>query len=123
MPPFVVPSIYTAQPIISIAVIRKDEIAGLKKKIFLGVLWSKTGIFLTQIGTSARKTGEIDSEITQEALNQLRDELGMLGIKTTIITGKFDLNSHRCPVYIFASNGGGSGKNKAEVSRSVSRQR
>jgi hypothetical protein len=123
MPPFDVPTIYIRQPIISMAVIRKDYIAGLKKKIFDGVLWSKTGSVLAQIGSCDQNKAKVDSEVTQEALDKLRDELGVLGISTTIITGELDLTSHRYPVYIFASNGGGSGAHKTKVSRSISGQR
>jgi hypothetical protein len=123
MPPFIVPSIYTDQPVISMAVIRKDYVAGLKKKIFEGVLWSKTGTVLLQIGSCDRNKTKVDSEVTQEAINQLRDELGMLGIATTIIIGDLDLTTHRYPVYIFASSGGGCGADKTEVLNNLPGQR
>jgi hypothetical protein len=115
MPMFIMPSIYPSQPIICSAIANKSFIGAYKKKILDAVLWSKEGSILVKIGSCDLRKEKVDSELTQEAVTKLRDELGCLGILTTIITGDLDLESHRYPVYLLAS-GGGSGKNKTEIS-------
>lgn len=105
MPPFEAPTFYPAQKIVSYAVVCRDRacIAAWRRQIIKAVLWSKEGSILIKIGSCDKDRKKVDSGVTQEALNELRDELGLLGIATNIITGEIDLSTQKCPVYLFAS--------------------
>lgn len=106
MPIFIMPTIYTHQPIISTMMIDKNYIRSVKQKILDRLLLSKEGSILVQIGSADIKK-EISSTFTQEALTKLRGELGSLSISTAIITGELDLTALRYPVYLLATRGGG----------------
>jgi hypothetical protein len=108
MPIFNIPPIFTAHaPILDQVMMGKDKayIQELKKKIVAGVLQSKEGTILLKLGDCDIQGKSVNCRLSQEGLLKLRDEVGKLGIATTIIKGDIpDTYTRRCPIYIFASN-------------------
>jgi hypothetical protein len=108
MPILTIPAIFTAHsPIVDQIMVSKDKayILELKKKIVQGVLESKDGVILLKVGDCDVHGKSVNCRLSQQGLNKLRDEVGKLGIATTIIKGDTpDFDTDRCPVYIFASN-------------------
>jgi hypothetical protein len=94
-------------PIIDQVMVSKDraDILELKKKIVNAVLKSKDGVCLAKLGECSPDGKNVQCRLSQECLNKLRNELGLLGIASSIIKGEIaDPKTHKCPVYLFATN-------------------
>lgn len=104
-----IPMIFTAKtPIIDQIMVGRDKSYRLeiKKKVVAGVLRSKEGVCLVRLGDCDPNGQNVQCRLSQEGLNKLRDELGILGIASSIIKGDTpDPKTHKVPVYLFASNG------------------
>lgn len=105
MPFFTTPAIYAATPYIDkVMISRQDSLVRTwKKKIIEVLLRTNQGSILVKMGSCDLKTGKVDTEVSEEALNKLRHDLGSLGIATTIITGEKPIQG-RYPLYLFCTN-------------------
>jgi hypothetical protein len=95
-------------PVIDQARLGKDKayIASLKKQIVEALLKAKDGSILAKLGDCDAQGNKVNCRLSQEGLNKLRDELGTLGIASTIIKGEvMDSKTHRYPIYLFATYG------------------
>lgn len=88
----------------------KAYIQSIKKTLVESVLQSKQGTALLKVGDCDKEGVNVQCRLSQEALNKLRDELGLLGIASTIITGNIPDLQGKYPVYIYATNGTPSSK-------------
>lgn len=122
MPIFHVPQILPDMKVIDQAMVCKDKayLASVKKRIFDGVLWSRDGTLLIRIGTCELDRTKPDCKLSQEALEKLTDDLGKIGISITVITGEvINISDGKIAVYLYATNGGGSGKKQSKISRDI----
>jgi hypothetical protein len=106
MPIFIAPPI-NYQPIIQTSMTHQvmiDDVKMLEKKIIAGVLGSKQGYVLLEVGTYTLHDVKTHYDVPTDSIGQIMLDVGRLGIATKLVMSEIILGVDSGKIYLLATN-------------------